>query len=344
MAPDGDGRLEVFNFAIDGSLWRIVQTIWSGDWSGWIATPSGGFTEWPAAIARNGDGRLITFAVRSDLEQIEQTNWSNGWSSGWTSLGGPGGTIITPTVTAGADGRLVLFATSAANGPPSLWRLEQSVWGGSWNPTWFPHFAPEGQLITGPPVMILDAQGQLQVFVLSDTGEMWNIGQTGPAGAWTDWNSLGSAGGGFDDRPAVAASADGRLELFVRGIDNKLWHAWQIAVGGAWSGWVSFDQKGLTFQDHPAVATNADGRLELFMTGRDNWLWHAWQVEASGKWLFWSRLGNSGGFVNGPAVAPSGDRRFEVFVVGSDGALHHIWQTQASSNEWSGWISHGAPP
>jgi hypothetical protein len=63
----------------------------------------GPFGEWPVAIARNGDGRLITLVVGGALEQIEQTSWSNGWS-GWTSLGlPPGGMINTPTVTAGAD-------------------------------------------------------------------------------------------------------------------------------------------------------------------------------------------------------------------------------------------------
>ena len=182
LAPSGDGRLELFIFAIDGSLWHIWQTAWSNGWSGW-ASPGGEFAEWPAAIARNGDGRLITLAVGGALEQIEQTSWSNGWS-GWTSLGlPPGGMINPPTFTAGADGRLILFASSTGqNAPPQLWRLEQDVWGGSWNPTWFSHFAPEGQFITGPPTMILDAKGQLQVFVLSDTGVMWNIGQTAPAG------------------------------------------------------------------------------------------------------------------------------------------------------------------
>jgi hypothetical protein len=129
LAPSGDGRLELFIFAIDGSLWHIWQTAWSNGWSGW-ASPGGAFGEWPAAIARNGDGRLITLAVGGALEQVEQTSWSNGWS-GWTSLGlPPSGTINTPTVAAGADGRLILFASGTGqDGPPQLWRLEQDVWG-----------------------------------------------------------------------------------------------------------------------------------------------------------------------------------------------------------------------
>ena len=122
LAPSGDGRLELFIFAIDGSLWHIWQTAWSNGWSGW-ASPGGEFAEWPAAIARNGDGRLITLAVSGVLEQIEQTSWSNGWS-GWTSLGlPPGGMINPPTVTAGADGRLILFASTTGQGGPTHHRL-----------------------------------------------------------------------------------------------------------------------------------------------------------------------------------------------------------------------------
>ena len=48
LAPSGDGRLELFMFSIDGSLWHIWQTAWSNGWSGWA--PFGGpFAEWPAA-------------------------------------------------------------------------------------------------------------------------------------------------------------------------------------------------------------------------------------------------------------------------------------------------------
>jgi hypothetical protein len=350
LAPNGDGRLEVFNFAENNNFWRITQTTWSGDWSSWISTPSGTFNEWPAFIGRNGDGRLIALAVegqQGSLAQFQQAHWSNGWSSQWTLFGpSPGGSINPPVFRAGADGRLILFASTTGNGGfPGLWHLEQDVWGGSWDiNSWSNHFGPNGRPVIGPPAMTLDAQGCLQVFVVSADGDMWNVGQTAPAGSWTDWNPVGGASGAtFRDRPAVTASADGRLELFVCGEDNQLWHAWQTSVGGGWSEWVNFGNNGIGFQDHPTVATNADGRLEIFMTGGDGRLWHAWQVEASGQWFFWQPLGSYVGFSNAPAVAPSGDGRFEVFVVGYDGTLHHIWQTQASSNEWSGWISHGAP-
>jgi len=337
LMPSGDGRLELFVFDIGGELWHIWQTAWSNGWSGWSAAGVGG--EWPVAIARNGDGRLIVFMAGDFINSIEQTAWSNGWAAG-PVLGSPvGEPTSVPTVAANADGRLIAFVSSIGQ----LWRIEQAVWGGGWNPSWTPHSSPPGQPVTGPPNIILDAQGCLQVFVVSESGEMWNIGQTAPAGTWSGWNSLGIAGAGFSDHPAVAPSADGRLELFVLGNDGALWHAWQLAVGGGWSGWVSFGDAGVGFQDHPALAPSADARLEVFVTGNDGNLWHRWQTRASNGWSPWFSHGNGGAqLVNGPALAASGDRRLEIFVTGADGNLWHIWQT-AASNGWSGWVSLGQP-
>ena len=185
LAPSGDGRLELFIFAIDGSLWHLWQTAWSNGWSGW-ASAGGAFGEWPAAIARNGDGRLITLAVGGALEQIEQTSWSNGWS-GWTSLGlPPGGMINPPTVAAGADGRLILFASSTGqDGPPRTVAPGARCLGRILESNVVRPFSARRTAHHRSAHHDPDAQGQLQVFVLSDTGVMWNIGQTAPAGPWT---------------------------------------------------------------------------------------------------------------------------------------------------------------
>ena len=285
-----------------------------------------------------GDGRLMTFFVTTTVAFVEQTVWSGAFGAPTALSTIPGG-LSWPSATAGADGRLVLFAT--ANESEGLWRLEQSAWGGAWNPAWIPHGLPANDAPDGSPVVVRDSAGCLQVFVVGSTS-MWNLLQTSATGAWSGWTSLGTAGGGLEDRPAVGFSADGRLELFVRGNDNALWHIWQLAVGGSWSEWVSFGNGGHGFQDHPAMAPNADGRLEVFITGNDGNLYHAWQTAASNGWDFWDSLGNGGPpFTNGPAVAPNGDGRLEVFVLGGDGALWTRSQTVASTNDWSEWVSLG---
>jgi hypothetical protein len=339
VMPQGDGRLVLFMLGIDTTLYSIEQTAWSNGWSSWSSHKITA-SEWPPAMARNGDGRLMTFIVAEVIEFIEQTAWSSGFG-GPTGLGNPPptGQPNVPTIAAGADGKLVLMASNGF----LLASLEQVSWGGAWNPTWTSYNRPPADPVVGPPVMVLDSAGCLQLFVVGESGALWNLHQQSPAGAWSGWTSLGTADTGLDDRPAVSFSADGRLEVFVRGLDNQLWHIWELSVGGGWSNWVSFGNAGVGFQDHPAMAPSADGRLELFMTGLDGHLYHAWQTSASNGWHFWDNLGNGGPrLLNGPAVAPSGDRRLEVFALGADGSLWHIYQTVAS-NGWSNWESRGHP-
>src|SRR5579885_229032 len=87
VMPQGDGRLVLFMLGIDTFLYSIEQTAWSNGWSGWSnhKITAG---EWPPAMARNGDGRLMTFVVAEGVEFIEQTQWSDGFG-GPTGLGDP---------------------------------------------------------------------------------------------------------------------------------------------------------------------------------------------------------------------------------------------------------------
>jgi hypothetical protein len=346
MVPSGDGRLELFVIAEDRGLWHIWQTDWSNGWSGWDnrGAPWGDPT-WPPAAGQSGDGRDEVFVAAGDLFHMSQTAWSNGWST-WDDLGSPtpgglGGGFWAPGVASNADGRLMAFVADG-----SLWRVEQTAWSNGWS-GWLPHGAPPaGSPVVSPVAASVSGDGRLEVFVVDAGGAMWNVNQTSPAGPWSGWNSFGTAGAGFDDRPTVARSADGRLELFVRGKDLALWHRWELSVGpgAAWSNWVSHGSAGGGFTDHPALCRSADGRLELFVTGLDTNLWHIWQVTASSVWTGWVSHGSAGGgFGAAPALAPSGDGRLELFVVGSDGNLWHIWQTRAS-NGWSDWVSHSQPP
>ena len=223
VMPQGDGRLVLFMLGMDGILYSIEQTAWSNGWSAWTSNKVTA-AQWPAAMARNGDGRLMTFFLSSSVEFLEQSIWSGAFGEA-TGLGNPPPSEpATPSIAAGADGRLVLFAVNGL-----LWRLDQSTWGGAWNSVWVPHHHPANDFPVGPPVVIRDSAGCLQLFVVGQSGAMWNVHQTSPAGAWSDWTSLGNPGPGLDDRPAVGFSADGRLEMFVRGRDNAVWHTWQLS-------------------------------------------------------------------------------------------------------------------
>ncbi len=237
VGNSGDGRFEIFVIGQDSALWHIYQTAWSNGWSRWsvLGGPWGNVTE-PPAVGSSGDGRLELYVAAGTLQHAWQTAYSNGWS-GFVNEGSPSPIpnlgFFAPAIAPNADGRLELFV--AANG---LFRKEQTAWSNGWT-DWLPHDNPPEDHLVGPVFAGRSGDGRVEAFTVGEHGTMWNVRQTAPAGAWSGWNSFGSAGGGFDDRPTFHRSADGRLELFVRGGDGHLWHRWQLAVSTAesWSGW-----------------------------------------------------------------------------------------------------------
>jgi hypothetical protein len=354
VAASGDGRLELFVFDVQGVLWHAWQAQWSdsADWGGWCDLGQSG--AWPATVAPNGDGRLaLAVAAGQQLVQsASQTAWSNGWS-GWAALppvpqAQPGLGFFAPGVATNADGRLELFVANGA-----LWRSQQTAWSDGWS-GWQAHGAPSGALVLGPVMAGRSGDGRIEVFMIDQHGQLWNIRQSSANGSYTGWNAFGSPGVALDDRPGLARSADGRLELFIRGTDGHLYHQWETGVGTfAWSGWNTFGAGSTPaggLIDHPVVGPGADGRLELFLTGSDGNIYHAWQTQASNGWSAWVSEGSAGGgFDSFGAAAPglgrNGDGRLELFAVARDGNLYHKWQT-AAGNGWSPWaeLVPQAPP
>jgi hypothetical protein len=341
LAPSGDGRLELFVLDIEGSLWHMWQTAWSNGWSGW--SRRGQASSWPASVGPSGDGRLELFVVGDGgLSHSYQTAWSNGWS-GWHTHAAPPSPIgigfSAPGIAAAASGRLSAFVGNGA-----LWRLQQTGWSNGWS-DWQPHGSPPGGFAVGPVVAQRSGDGRIELFVIDNRGQMWNVRQTSPGSSFSEWNDFGTPEVALEDRPGLARSADGRLELFAVGVDGALYHRWETAVGTlTWSGWASAGKPAATrFVDHPALAPSADGRLELFVTGADGNVWHRWQTRASDGWSNWVSTRPAAGAAGAaPEVHASGDGRLELFVVGADGNLWHSYQTRAS-NGWSGWHAHAHP-
>jgi hypothetical protein len=156
----------------------------------------------------------------------------------------------------------------------------------------------------------------------------------------------------------VATGADGRLDVFAVGSDHdggqSLWHRWQTTSVNGWSDWFSHgappDAAGLRWS--PTVAAGADGHLEVFVVGDDlqpdglgsgGALHTTSQTTRNGGLAHWRSYPTGGPNLFGsPAVVRSADAHLEVFALGDDGALWHMWQT-APNNDWSQWVSHGAP-
>ena len=59
----GDGRIELFTLAVDGGVWRNVQSVVNGPFVGW--EPLGSNTRTLLATTER-DGRAITLAIQKD--------------------------------------------------------------------------------------------------------------------------------------------------------------------------------------------------------------------------------------------------------------------------------------
>jgi hypothetical protein len=92
--------------------------------------------------------------------------------------------------------------------------------------------------VDGPPFVIRNGKGWLEVFVRGIDSDLLHIKMTGdPDNPWSEWESLGRPGGNLDvPRYEIglgwnypdAAHPDGSLEVFVvEGQGNDIWHTWE---------------------------------------------------------------------------------------------------------------------
>lgn len=192
VAPNADGRLELFITGNDGNLYHIWQTAPNGTWSSWLShgQPSSSTQFGFPTLALNSDGRLELFISGEDgnLYQLSQTTPGGTWS-GWSSFGQPpSGASLFPVVISDAQGRLDLFVVG---NDANLYRSWQTAPGGSWS-NWSSLSHPPSTSISGPPAIALNADRGLELFMLGVDNNLYHIWQTTPIGAWSNWSSLGS--------------------------------------------------------------------------------------------------------------------------------------------------------
>lgn len=342
-----DRRLELFVLDVDNTLYQLWQVAPNGPWSGWYNAGNAGYQ--PQGLCLSSDEKLKLFVGGGDLRYKYQTAINNGWS-GWVDLGSPpspplGSSIGAPTpVLSTRNDCVYVFATDERG--TGLWYVKQvapkndnfSGWASLGNP-------PEA-IVVGPPA-VGEHDGLLQIFAVGSDSALWSIKQEyvkgNPRGhsIWSPWFSLGIAGPGFNDRPAVSAGEDGRLEVFVFGKDGSLYHIWETNTQGAWSDWYSHGDPGHGLADHPEIADPHDRRLMLFAVSNGE-VFYLRQVAINNGWTGWMSLGTPGdGAQPAPAVFVQENELLRLCVTAADGSLWNMVQTD--SDNWSNWVSVGQP-
>ncbi|HEU5098416.1 MAG TPA: hypothetical protein VFU22_05325 [Roseiflexaceae bacterium] len=314
------------------------------DWLQWTEF-SGGAALGRPTVGTNQDERLEVFVRGLDNAcwRNFQTQRNGSWS-GWQSLGG--GFKSNPVVGRNDDGRLEVFARGLDD---ALWHTSQTSPNRSFSSPSVWTRLGDVQFV-GDPVVGVNEDGRLEVFVRDRNDLLEHIWQTSPNGPFSEWARIipiqrESADIQFVDDPAVGRNRDGRLEVFVRARNKSLWHIWQTSAGGNWSEWRSDwgwnADWGGDVGSKPVVAANFDGRLEVFF--RDGApvgdpplspLLHVWQTIPNGTWHEVKKM--PGLWRGDPSVILNRHNGLEVFGVGADD--YRLWHTmQTGQPEPNGW-------
>jgi hypothetical protein len=354
VGTNGDGRLELFLRTSSNELFHSWQEAGaSGGWAAWASLGSPSVPLSPPTVQTNpdGGGRLEVFSTgSSQCDHIWQNDSPPGGWSDWSTLGGdfPVTSVGPPTTGKNSDGRLEVFAaTEIATNQTAVSHIWQTEAGDGWTDwTALGASSPPALILSAPLLVGQNGDGRLEVFAQGADNNLYHTWQLQPGGLWSDWESLGGAGGELQGS-VVANNLDGRLEVFTinAGIDSvELFHNWQTTSG--WSGWgtlgsptpsSSSGQFGTTssawLSGPLAVARNADGRLEIFAGLNNVAVWHIWQVAAGGAWSNWAELGTPSGLLENLGAAINSDGRLEVFAL-SGADVFHRWQVTAGGG-WS---------
>ncbi len=186
------------------------------------------------------DQSLEIFVVRNDLTvwHIRQLQPGGAWSD-WAPLGlpgGPGAGTVGPLVAEfNADGTLVLFTTDGRNTVQYCTQLQAG--GTDWS-GWEPLGSPAGHTASPRLAVAWNSNGELELFMVDDSGTLWHCWQLQPSGGWSAWKSLGQPrpGSKVDDITA-AADDSGALARSCHLVGSGLWLRAQRHAAEPWGDW-----------------------------------------------------------------------------------------------------------
>ncbi|BAJ27621.1 MULTISPECIES: PIG-L family deacetylase [Kitasatospora] len=258
VAPNGDGRLQIFVRNGGGGISTKWQAAPNGGWSGWADMGGSNIQGTPAAMT-NRDGRIELFA----------------WSA-WNTSGSE---------------------WSAANGHSTVLHWFQTAPNQPFtsNP-YFPQVTPNSDLAVGMDLdgrlellyRQLDSWDPAASTAKSYT---MSLNQTSSNGVWSA--TSGALGGGPDQggtgTPAVVTTGDGRILAAVRNRGGGVSVSRQGAANSPFGGWTDL---GGTIVGVPAGGVDRDGRADLVVIGTNGRLYDNRQ-RADGSFGGWTPMGSS---------------------------------------------------
>jgi hypothetical protein len=201
--------------------------------------------------------------------------------------------------------------------------------GTGWQPSPYGDFEHLGTGLAGDPVAGIEANGQLDVFARSASGDLlhkWFVLGTGwGPSPYGDFEHLGT---GLAGDPTVFPNTGGQLDVFARGVGSDLVHKWFVP-GAGWqpSPYGDFEHLGTGLGGEPNVVLETNGQLDVFARGTANDLVHKWYVPGTGwgpsPYGDFEHLGSGVGTDPIPSEQPGG--QLDVFARGAAGDLVHKW-------------------
>ncbi|MFE2884042.1 glycoside hydrolase family 27 protein [Streptomyces sp. NPDC059272] len=196
------GRIDVFVRGADSRVYRRVYA--AGRWSGWQSL--GGRVADAPSVAFADPAHWTLFATGTDGQVVQR-----GPSTGWSSLGAPGGKAVygRPSAVVDAQGRVQVAVRTAAD---DVWTRTRET-SGEWS-----DWASVGGTVSGSPTLV--AVGDAVVlYARAADYTLWQ--QRYENGAWQGWTKQQAFPSAvFDGALGAVAGPGGTVDAVFQGVDG----------------------------------------------------------------------------------------------------------------------------
>jgi hypothetical protein len=283
----------------------------------------------------NSNGKVIVFGRGTDNRLYYRQETSPNVFAWWAVVeqGGVPGFVADPALVRLGDGRLAVFAASSDG---AVYQSTQLTAGGAWS-AYVGLGKPASTAFRTSPVIAINSNGALAVFLVGADQAVWVNQQTAAGGSWGGWASLGRYAQNTTDTLSVTYDPNGRLTVFVVNAGATVsffrqtwanattWTAWDNLPGGA---------HGFT---RPAAFRNENGRFTVFFWsgGGGSTYFQSQTAPLASTWNGWTQYGYATSA--SPVGITDANGFIHVFLLDGSGVLHEAMQTSLNADTYTSW-------